>query len=536
MKKLIVIVFMLSAALGAFVWYQGQGIDSKDILQINIYNEISDVPEHSYYTNDSVELESIVDLLNTMPEKTSAELDVLANPKKYTMDVIMNNGEMYNYDLNIDLNALKLNIKNHNTEVIYEPNSEQTKMLLSLNGFYSLYETSAPTIALAYSTLNLQTKTTLSQWVYTLADGSEMEKKTQIAADPQNTTVPLSSDHAIDVFSERTPTLMTLKVYEENTLLREEVIENGTFLPNRHDGILRYDIVSQWNKENTNDPFGTSILTFFGNMDLKPELVMDKATATAGDVIVIEIFNVNDNQTPRIEQSLSKDFKLWKSGDRYFGFLAMNYWAKAGDYTLTLIVENDDNITFTGKYPVTIQSKDFNKQYLTVDKTVESSTKNEAAYAEYAEFFTPMRDSSIDKKLWDGTFIQPVEGRISTEFGEMRYVNGSLTSYRHSGVDIAAPRGTEIVAPNGGVVKLSRSLILTGETIVIDHGYGIFSIYFHMDSRSVEAGSNVEKGQLIGTVGSTGFSTGPHLHWTMSHYKTNLSPWLFMERELITFE
>lgn len=175
-------------------------------------------------------------------------------------------------------------------------------------------------------------------------------------------------------------------------------------------------------------------------------------------------------------------------------------------------------------------------RYLTIDKNVASSTRNDAAYEEYAKYFTPMRDASIDEKLWDGTFIQPVEGRISTEFGEMRYVNGSLTSYRHSGIDIAAPTGTEIVAPNSGYVKLSRSLILTGETIVIDHGYGIFSIYFHMDSRSVMAGDSVEKGQLIGTVGTTGFSTGPHLHWTMSHYKTNLSPWLFMDRELITFE
>ncbi len=108
-------------------------------------------------------------------------------------------------------------------------------------------------------------------------------------------------------------------------------------------------------------------MTFYGNMDIEPELTMDKTSATAGDVIVLEIFNVNEGQTPKIEQTLSKDLKIWKSEDRYFAFLSMNYWVKPGDYTIKLVVEDSEN-TFSKTYPIRIDSKEFNKQYLTIDK------------------------------------------------------------------------------------------------------------------------------------------------------------------------
>jgi murein DD-endopeptidase MepM/ murein hydrolase activator NlpD len=115
-------------------------------------------------------------------------------------------------------------------------------------------------------------------------------------------------------------------------------------------------------------------------------------------------------------------------------------------------------------------------------------------------------------------------------------VNDAPTSFRHSGLDIAAPTGTPIVATNNGRVTLSMDLILTGNTIVIDHGQGLFSVYYHMHERFVEEGHLVERGETIGTVGSTGFSTGPHLHFTMSYYRHNLEPGYFLVGEPITFE
>ena len=183
--------------------------------------------------------------------------------------------------------------------------------------------------------------------------------------------------------------------------------------------------------------------------------------------------------------------------------------------------------------PIEIQKREFATQYLYIDETIASETRNDAAYEEYNLYMIPARTNTQDKALFEGLFIQPVEGRISTEFGMYRYVNDSITSYRHSGLDIAIDRGTPIMATNSGVVNLAQQLILTGNTIVIDHGLGIFSTYFHMDSLNVENGQMVTKGDIIGTVGSTGFSTGPHLHWTMSYYRTNLDPYLFIKKPIL---
>jgi murein DD-endopeptidase MepM/ murein hydrolase activator NlpD len=115
----------------------------------------------------------------------------------------------------------------------------------------------------------------------------------------------------------------------------------------------------------------------------------------------------------------------------------------------------------------------------------------------------------------------PVEGKLTTDFAEIRYVNDELSSSRHSGIDLAAPRGTDIKAPNNGKVTLAMNgLLSTGNTLVIDHGMGLFTSYYHLDSISVKEGDVVEKGSIVGKVGSTGFSTGPHLHYAVSIYNT----------------
>ncbi|NMA65843.1 MAG: M23 family metallopeptidase [Clostridiaceae bacterium] len=112
----------------------------------------------------------------------------------------------------------------------------------------------------------------------------------------------------------------------------------------------------------------------------------------------------------------------------------------------------------------------------------------------------------------------PVEGGRVTEidFGKKRFVNNSPTSYRHNGLDIGHDKGEPVMASNNGRVLLADFLIETGNTVIIEHGFGLKTWYYHMDELKVEANDWVKKGDIIGTVGSTGFSTGPHLHFSAS--------------------
>jgi murein DD-endopeptidase MepM/ murein hydrolase activator NlpD len=112
-------------------------------------------------------------------------------------------------------------------------------------------------------------------------------------------------------------------------------------------------------------------------------------------------------------------------------------------------------------------------------------------------------------------FIQPLQGRISSRFGHRRFFNGQARN-PHSGLDIAAPTGSEIRAPAAAEVTLVDDLYYNGKTIFLDHGQGLITMYCHLSESLVTEGERVEQGEVIGLVGATGRVTGPHLHWSVS--------------------
>ena len=113
---------------------------------------------------------------------------------------------------------------------------------------------------------------------------------------------------------------------------------------------------------------------------------------------------------------------------------------------------------------------------------------------------------------WRGPFRKPVVSASPGDFGAKRVFNGKPRS-RHSGVDLAAPEGTDVLAPAPAVVALADALYFSGGTVILDHGSGLFTTYFHLSAIDVGPGTEVAAGQRIGAVGATGRATGPHLHW-----------------------
>ncbi|MDB9314349.1 M23 family metallopeptidase [Spirulina sp. CS-785/01] len=133
------------------------------------------------------------------------------------------------------------------------------------------------------------------------------------------------------------------------------------------------------------------------------------------------------------------------------------------------------------------------------------------------------------EKYWNGALVRPTSGPVSTIFGVRRYYNGEFAhDYYHRGVDYAAGRGTPVVAPAAGRISLigreSQGFRVHGNTVGIDHGQGVLSIMLHLNRIDVQEGDFVEAGQRIGTVGSTGASTGPHLHWGLYVHGIAIDP------------
>ena len=141
------------------------------------------------------------------------------------------------------------------------------------------------------------------------------------------------------------------------------------------------------------------------------------------------------------------------------------------------------------------------------------------------------RSVLMPEVFWLDGFLVPAEGRFSGFYGSQRILNGQPRS-PHYGLDIAAKTGTPVYAPAGGVVRLAApDFLLEGGIIIIDHGLGVTSTLFHLETVDVAEGQRVDQGAQVGTVGATGRATGPHVDWRINWKNVRLDPLLLIEKE-----
>ncbi len=157
-------------------------------------------------------------------------------------------------------------------------------------------------------------------------------------------------------------------------------------------------------------------------------------------------------------------------------------------------------------------------------QTVNPDPATEARIAAEQARVAKARERNDDRADVFGGFKWPARGRISGVYGSQRVLNG-VPKNPHYGVDLAAPTGTPIAAPQAGVISFAETgMILTGGTVLIDHGYGVSSAFIHMSRLDVQVGDRVAQGEIIGAVGATGRASGPHLHWGMNWFDVRLDP------------
>ncbi len=164
-------------------------------------------------------------------------------------------------------------------------------------------------------------------------------------------------------------------------------------------------------------------------------------------------------------------------------------------------------------FRVVVQAEEFRVQSMTLPKgQVEPDADALKQINREQEKVKAVLAGLTPERLWTGGFLVPVEGTVTGAFGSKRILNGQ-TRNQHSGEDIAAPLGAPVKAANDGVVRLMDDQFFSGISVILDHGLGLFTMYFHLDSATVKEGARVKRGDVIGTVGQSGRATGPHLHW-----------------------
>ena len=180
--------------------------------------------------------------------------------------------------------------------------------------------------------------------------------------------------------------------------------------------------------------------------------------------------------------------------------------------------------------PFTVTEGKYSVQHLTISTSTAAATVgNDNAMADYNGMIAETNLIWTPERYYEDSFIMPVNGPITTEFGLYRYTNGSSTPSRHVGLDIAEDEGTPVLAAASGKVVVSRWVGTTGYSVCIDHGYGVRSYYYHMSALTVQVGDFVMQGQEIGKVGQTGYANGPHVHFNIMVGDNSINPWPVFE-------
>jgi murein DD-endopeptidase MepM/ murein hydrolase activator NlpD len=207
---------------------------------------------------------------------------------------------------------------------------------------------------------------------------------------------------------------------------------------------------------------------------------------------------------------------LFEEGGRWYGLIGI--WAATQPSARPVVVGAVDPLggpDVIQRYELRITAQQFVLEAITMPQSALNLVADREEVQREAQLVAKLIAPYTPQRLWQAPFQQPLQGRLTSPYGARRSYNGGPASEYHSGLDIAAEEGTPVAATNDGHVVFAGPLKVRGNTVIIDHGWGLFSGYYHLSAVTVAAGQDVQRGETIGLVGSTGFSSGPHLHWSI---------------------
>jgi murein DD-endopeptidase MepM/ murein hydrolase activator NlpD len=256
--------------------------------------------------------------------------------------------------------------------------------------------------------------------------------------------------------------------------------------------------------------------------DPAPENWLPREARVPGGIALVDITH---HYKPGTEVQLNAmPVKVIPMNGRFMAVVGIPLSAAAPQINLRVAPKNGKAVNL----PITLQPGNYPEEHLTITDTNKVSPDAKSLQRirrETGLIRKYLRHWQTDQ-IAHGPMILPVEGRHSSTFGRRRVINGQPRK-PHSGLDIAAPTGTSVFAPADGTVIGGGDFFFNGNSLFIDHGEGLISMFCHLDEQLVEIGTQVNQGALVARVGATGRVTGPHLHWSLSLNDARVDPLLY---------
>lgn len=241
------------------------------------------------------------------------------------------------------------------------------------------------------------------------------------------------------------------------------------------------------------------------------------------NTLLIKLDEKNISQPKLTFGKKNINFFKHPSEESFYTLVPISYYEKKKKHRIIISYIKDNKKVFKG-ISVKVVDGQYQSEVINVAKgKVSLNKKNkDRTKKEYSKAIK-IYGTTTPKLLTKGKYILPLNSKITSAFGKKRVYNGKLKSY-HSGTDFKAAIGTPIKAVNNGIVVISENRFFAGGSIVINHGQGIYSCYYHLSKMNFKVGDKIKKGEILGLSGSTGRVTGPHLHFAFKLHSITVDP------------
>ena len=248
-----------------------------------------------------------------------------------------------------------------------------------------------------------------------------------------------------------------------------------------------------------------------------------------GEAVLLEV-EASGPLTEVRATAFDETIRFYRTEDGvWHGLFGIDLLVQPGDHDVELRIAPVTGTAIARSYTLSVEHKAYQTRQLTVaPRYVEPPPEVGDRIAREAVRQAAIFATETEERLWRGSWGRPVEGQATSAFGSRSVFNGQPRN-PHSGADFRAAEGTPVVAPNVGTVVLTGDTYFSGGSVILDHGWGLYSYFAHLSKIIVEEEDRVEPGQVLGLAGATGRVTGPHLHWTLRLNGARVDPLSLIE-------
>ena len=371
-----------------------------------------------------------------------------------------------------------------------------------------------------------------AQWKYKNISGNFVDNTPPVSQDAQT----LSLEGGLDLVFSLAPDNFNVKVTDVATgeVKFNDQYDKISALSIDKSTSLAVEITAKWYEDKTRDYFGEMNYVFTADISAPAVFYLGEKEIQTGEFTVISVTNVTD--PTKISFTSSPDIgytpTFFLDGGVAVALVPIRCELSAGDYTFTVKYGGvTDNLTLK------VTQRNVRLFNYDVTAAILNSTRTEKTIADFKAATAEAATTASPTQLWEGLFAQPVQrkgaydGVITTGFGHQRKILANGEVYIHEGVDYITSSGASVFAANNGKVLFAGYTELGGNTVVIEHGYGLKSWYSHLSEIKVAVGDTVAKGDVVGIAGSTGFTKQTGVHAGATVFDVPVSPYPYQDAE-----